>query len=198
MARWWMAWLCGAVIGCASDEPGAVTSTRPRDGSTGDDDASTRESPPRDGGGGASDADAALELDAGRDADGPLPEPPGANGVHLSIERGAYETAHEAFFFETDRPGIQAELAGGASLRVELSEALGELRCSDGALIEYTIPEGRLRADRDRGSCTIDVEAFGPNAGDRIIATFSATVVHTSGEVGDELELHGRIQVGHP
>src|SRR5688500_6262519 len=196
MARWWTAWLCGAVIGCASDEPGAVTSTRPRDGSMTDDDASTHESPPRDGGGAA--PDAALPLDAGRDATAPLPEPPDTNGVHLSIGRGAYETAHDAFFFETDRPGIQAELAGDASLRVELSEALGELRCSDGALIEYTVPEGSLRAGRDHGSCTIDVEAFGPNAGDRIVATFSATVVHASGEVADELELHGRIQVGHP
>lgn len=134
---------------------------------------------------------------AGTDASDSAPAAPISDGVHLSIERGAYQTASDAFYFETTRPGIQGEFAGG-TLRVALSDALGTTSCSDGATVEWTVAGGRLIASRELGSCSITIEAFGERSGDRIAATFHALVERASGELVDALELHGRIQVGHP
>jgi hypothetical protein len=187
------------LLGCASDaEPAQTTSTR-SDASRPDEDAATGESHSRDGGGGGGGAaavDAAPE-DSGGDRN-PWPDVPEADGVHVSVERRPYETASEAFFYETDRPGIQGQLPDGVTLRVELAEMIGPLSCSDGAVIIYDVPEGRMRADAELGSCTVDISAFGDGAGDPIEASFVATVERVTGETADRLELQGRVRVGHP
>jgi hypothetical protein len=185
------------LLGCASDpKPAQTTSTR-SDASRPDEDAATGESPSRDGGGGAAAADAAPEDAAGGDPN-PWPDAPEAAGVHVSVERRPYETASEAFFYETDRPGIQGQLPDGVTLRVELAEMIGALSCSDGAVVIYDVPEGRMRADAELGSCIVDISAFGDGVGDPIEASFAATVERVAGETADRLELQGRVRVGHP
>lgn len=202
-----LGWLAAALLaaallaGCAS-EPRPVVPAQPdaagRDPGDGDGDGDGDETARDDDAAGDGDDDG----DAGagtRDASAPWPEPPDAIGVHLSIQRGPYETTPEVFLLDAERPGIHAELAGGATLRVTLDEAPGTLRCADrGVSVQYAIASGRLLADRDRGACTIDVEAFGATSGASITATFRARVVRVQGEGADELELAGRIHVGHP
>jgi hypothetical protein len=184
------------LFGCASEpEPAQTTSTR-SDASRPDEDAAAGESPSRDGGGGAATADAAPE-DAGGDRK-PWPDAPEVDGVHVSVERGPYETASAAFFYEADRPGIQGQLPDGVTLRVELAKMIGALSCSDGAVVIYDVPEGRMRADAELGSCTVDIGAFGDGPGDPIEASFVATVERVAGETADRLELQGRVRVGHP
>lgn len=139
-------------------------------------------------------------LDAGiEDAGEPVPEAPTTDGVHLSVAGEPYQTATDVFYFESgSRPGIQGDFPG-ASLRVELSDAPGTLRCEDGsAAITYELEDAQLRASGELGSCTIDLEAFGANPGDPITATVDATVERSTGEAADSLRLTARIQVGHP
>ena len=201
--RWPFAWLLwGALIGCAADEAAPTVSANGHRDASDEDDGATEGAPHGGRGGSSGDRDAATggsgEPPDAAGPSGPSTPPPETDGVHVAIADGAYETASEAFYFETDRPGIQGTLSGGVTIRVELSEQLGIVRCSDGAKVAYAVPEGSFIADSDHGECTIDVEAFGTAAGSAIEATFSARVVRAVGEIADDLELHGRVQVGHP
>lgn len=195
------AWLAacsifGALTACASDPaaPPAVSTGDPHDASD-EHDATTAQpdgaepEPMPD----ASDADASASADAG----GPLPATPTTFGVHVSVERGPYETASDAFYFESTLPGIQAAFED-ATLRVELTGMPGTWSCRDGATVEWKVGDSRLRASGALGSCTVVVEAFGESSGAPISATFHAIVERASGEGADALELHGRIQVAHP
>ena len=188
--------IAAALTACASDPaapPAVSTGDRPdasdeHDASTARPDSAEPELIPD-----ASDADASASDDAGE----PLPAAPTTFGVHVSVERGPYETASDAFYFESTLPGIQAQFED-ATLRVELTGLLGTARCRDGATVQWQVGDSRLRASGELGSCTVDVEAFGESSGAPITATFHAIVERASGEGADALELHGRIQVGHP
>jgi len=191
------AWLAACSVaaglaGCGGDPASSATVSTgdPRDASVDEPDASMSAA---DGGVPEPEQDASVISDAGR----PAPMAPTTDGVHLSIERGPYRTARDAFYFETSRPGIQGEFEDG-TLRVELSETLGATSCAEGATVEWQVAGGNLIANRELGACSITIEAFGDSSGASIAATFHATVERVSGEVADELELHGRVQVGHP
>jgi hypothetical protein len=197
-------WLIGAFVGCTSG-PGTEAPSVPvggdgdGDGDGRDQDAASEEhEPPDHAGQDGGTGDAGVRDDAGQDAGDRDPEVPTNDGVHLSIAGEPYETATDIFYFEAGgRPGVQAEFQGG-SLRVELSRTLGTLHCSDGPSVTYEVEAGQLRASGELGECTIELEAFGNDAGDPITATVHARVERASGEVADSLRLSARIQVGHP
>lgn len=194
-ARGWLAAcsVAAALIGCGGDPAASptVSTGGPPDATDDERDAGTAAA---DSGAPEPEQDASVIPDAGRQ---PAPIAPTTDGVHLSIERGPYRTASDAFYFETARPGIQGEFDDG-TLRVELSETLGATSCSDGATVEWLVAGGSLVANRELGACSITIEAFGASSGASIAATFRATVERGTGEVADALELLGRIQVGHP